>query len=232
MVDEWGNRINMGIELTELWIPFDSVKARPIGEPKLTAFANKAAPYNVNAAPVERALRAPLSKRLALASDGTDLVWAFKDPADAKRCLVLRTPWKSDVAALEPPIRVAAIPCSELEENNAHVAVGCGYFGATTIEGRGLVLRLKDGAMFHFPKLCAPLDMSIPCRTRVMGFTCSEAFFAVGGIESNVIRVPLDAMPSPAMPEEPPRPFDEPDAGDATAGDGGALDAGRARDGG
>jgi hypothetical protein len=233
--DEWGGRAQLRVDLPDLLMPFDAVKARPLGEAKLSPFEDKSlAAYQTGPREVaERALRANQSAMHSIGTDGTDLVWAFRDAAQRGRCFVFKAPWKADATALDPPTRVATLPCTELDNVENRTAVGCGYFGATTIEGRALVLRLKDGVAFHFPKLCSALDMSNGCATRVMGFTCRDAFFAVGGRESNVIRVPLDAMPNPETPEEPPRQLEEPDAGATTSGDAGAIDAGaKARDGG
>ena len=102
----------------------------------------------------------------------------------------------------------------------------------STGEEQGLLVRLKDGMTYRFPKLSAPLDRGLMSETMPIELTCKEVFLRVGGPSPNVFRVPLDALPGGTPPSQPPAPIAINDAGTPTpakddGADGGAPDAGR-----
>ena len=222
--DDWGGTQMVPVDLPRAMLAYGSVTPKLIGGLELTSLHPKAlGEYAKGDAVARRAMRIGEKQEAFLEGDGKDLVWSFANAAEPGQCVLLRAPWSDDPAALAAPTRIGSFPCKEIQSQK--MEVGCGFFGATTSDGEAIVVRLKDGVSFHFPKLCGPLDRSSTCDTHALGFSCSEAFFGVGGPKPNVFRVPLDALPGATPPKEPPRPFEDPDAGTAAASDAGAADA-------
>jgi len=166
---------------------------------------------------------------LTVASDGTDVVWTVGDQAtgDKGMCSVFTAPWTlrpGEVVATH----VVDLSCMEAKD----WTVRCGYAATTTGEEQGLLVRLKDGMTYRFPKLSAPLDRGSTAATSPLDLSCKEVFLRVGGPSPTVFRVPLDALPEGTPPSQPPALLAIPDAGTPApaidAGkDSGATDAGR-----
>jgi hypothetical protein len=172
-----------------------------------------------------------IKPEIRVATDGTDVVWTVGDKAagEAGTCSVFTGAWT------ETPGEVVAthvVDLSCVEAKNWKVR--CGYAMTSTGEEQGLLLRLKDGMTYRFPKLSAPLDRSSMSETLPLDLTCKELFLRVGGPSPNLFRVPLDALPEGTRPGQPPAPIVASDAGapppakDAGTGtDAGAVDGGR-----
>ncbi|MFS8066830.1 MAG: hypothetical protein ACMG6S_10700 [Byssovorax sp.] len=164
-----------------------------------------------------------------VSTDGTDVVWSIGDRTAGERgtCSVFTgrwTPQPADVVATH----VVDLSCMEAKEWK----VRCGYAATMTGEEQGLLVRLKDGMTYRFPKLSAPLDRGPSAATSPIDLSCKELFLRVGGPSPNVFRVPLDALPEGTPPSQPPAPLAISDAGttapSSDAGqDAGAVDAGR-----
>ncbi len=119
--------------------------------------------------------------------------------------------------------------CGDPAGNRARRTI---YAMTTTGEEQGLLVRLKDGMTYRFPKLSAPLHRGNAAATTPFDLSCKEVFLRVGGPSPNVFRVPLDALPEGTPPSQPPAPLALSDAGTTAptsdAGTGaGAADAGR-----
>jgi hypothetical protein len=169
-----------------------------------------------------------------VATDATDVVWSVGEVAagEAGTCSVFTGTWTPDPAEVVAT-HVVDLSCVEAKDWK----VRCGYAATTTGEEQGLLVRLKDGMTFRFPKLSAPLDRGRVAATSPMDLTCKELFLRVGGPNPNVFRVPLDALPEGTPASQPPSLIGSADAGapsptsdagtDAGAKDAGATDAGR-----
>ncbi len=172
---------------------------------------------------------AGIKPNLDASTDGTDVVWTVGDRAAGERgtCSVFTGPWTpkpGDVVATH----VVDLSCMEAKEWK----VRCGYAATTTGEEQGLLVRLKDGMTYRFPKLSAPLDRGSAAATTPFDLSCKELFLRVGGPSPNVFRIPLDALPEGTPPSQPPAPLALTDAGTTAppsdAGkDAGPADAGR-----
>ena len=168
-----------------------------------------------------------------VATDATDVVWSVgdRDAGAAGTCSVLTDTWTSDPAEVVAT-HVLDLSCVEAEDWK----VRWGYAATTTGEEQGLLVRLKDGITFRFPKLSAALDRGRAAATSPMDLTCKELFLRVGGATPNVFRVPLDALPEGTPAAQPPSlirsadagaPAPASDAGMDAGTDAGATDAGR-----
>ncbi|MEP7123766.1 MAG: hypothetical protein ABJE95_22750 [Byssovorax sp.] len=164
-----------------------------------------------------------IKPEIHVATDGEDVVWSVGDLAQGERgtCGVFTGHWTSDPAEVVAT-HVVDLSCVETGWWNLR----CGYAATTTGEEQGLLVRLKDGMTFRFPKLSAPLDRGMAATTSPMDLTCKELFLRVGGPHPNVFRVPLDALPEGTPPGQPPSLIARADAGAPVPSSDGGTDAG------
>ena len=196
------------------------------GEPNLRAW-EKLPKTTVEAAAM--GIPPGIKPELRVASDGTDVVWTVNDRAagDSATCSVFTGAWTPNPAEV---VATHVVDLSCIEARGFRVR--CGYAMTTTGEEQALLVRLKDGMSYRFPKLSAPLDRGRAAETSPLDLSCKELFLRVGGPNPNVFRVPLDALPEGTPPGQPPAPIAVNDAGapapakDAGT-DAGAADAGR-----
>jgi hypothetical protein len=158
-----------------------------------------------------------------VATDTADVVWSVGDLAagEAGTCGVFTGHWTADPAEVVAT-HVVDLGCVEV----GSWKVRCGYAATTTGEEQGLLVRLKDGMTFRFPKLSAALDRGAAAATSPMDLTCKELFLRVGGPNPNVFRVPLDALPEGTPPTRPPSLIGSADAGAPAPGGDAGTDAG------
>jgi hypothetical protein len=141
---------------------------------------------------------------LGVSTDGTDVVWTVGDRTTGEKgtCSVFTGAWTPAPAEVVAT-HVVDLSCMEAKDWK----VRCGYAMTVTGEEQALLLRLKDGMTFRFPKLSAPLDRGAKAATFPIDMSCKELFLRVGGPSPNVFRVPLDALPEGTPPSQPPAPI-------------------------
>jgi hypothetical protein len=166
-----------------------------------------------------------IEPEISVATDGGDVVWTVGDRKLGEKgtCSVFTGPWTSNPAAV---VATHLVDLSCMETNDW--TVRCGFAMTTTGEEQGLLVRLKDGMTYRFPKLSAPLDRGTDAATTPIDMTCKEVFLRVGGPSPNVFRVPLDALPEGTPASPPAAPIAVEDAGAPAPSIDGGTDAGAA----